>query len=119
MNKGLVFALALMAASASTTFTSTAPARADDMMKSDAMKIDCTQAESQMSDAMKGSSPTMTGDVDKDFMMIAMDREKGSMTIMRIEAQCGKDPKTKAFAAKQAAAEEQRMALFRNQGMSQ
>jgi uncharacterized protein (DUF305 family) len=93
-----------------------APAKAADAM----MKMDCSKAGSMMSDASKmGSSATMTGDQDKDFMVIMMDHEKGTMMMMKIEAQCGKDPKMKAMAQKSMAQEQERMALFRNMHTSQ
>lgn len=115
MNKALVFALTLATATATASLSSTAPAQAADPMA----KMDCTQAGSMMSDAAKGSSPTMTGDVDKDFMMIVMDHEKGTAMLMKIEAACGKDPKMKAMAAKQSTDSDARMQMFRNQNMSQ
>jgi uncharacterized protein (DUF305 family) len=73
-----------------------------------------------MSDASKmGGSATMSGDQDKDFMAIMMDHEKGTMMLMKVEAACGKDPKVKAMAAKEEAASEARMQMFRNQNSSQ
>lgn len=115
MKKAFVFAIALAAVTASASSVATRPAVAADAME----KIDCTQAGSMMTDAAKGSGPAMTGDIDKDFMMIVMDHEKGTAMIMKIEAQCGKDPKMKAMAAKQASDADARMAMFRNQNMSQ
>jgi hypothetical protein len=115
MKNALVFADALTALTASATGFASRPAVAADAM----MKMDCTQAESMMTDAAKGSGPAMTGDLDKDFMLIVMDHEKGTAMIMKIEAQCGKDPKMKAMAAKQAQDADARMSLFRNQNMSQ
>jgi uncharacterized protein (DUF305 family) len=117
MLKSLVFALGLSTIAAS-SFITTAPATADDKMA--ATKMDCTQAGSMMSDAAKmGSTTTATGDVDKDFMAMAMEHEKGTNMMMKVEAACGKDPKMKAMAAKAAADSDARMLMFRNQGTSQ
>ncbi len=117
MNKALVLALTLAAATAALSAPATSPARAADSME----KIDCTTAEAQFTDTVKNhvTADTLSGDVDKDFMMLAMDNEKATQRIMKIEAQCGKDPKMKAMAAKQSVDEDARMAMFRNQNMSQ
>jgi len=115
MNKAFVCALALAAATVSVSALAPRPAAAADAMA----KIDCTQAETMFTDAAKGSGPALTGDVDKDFMLIVMDHEKGTAMIMKVEAACGKDPKMKSMAAKQAADADARMAMFRNQNMSQ
>ncbi len=48
-----------------------------------------------------------------------MDREKGTNMLLKIESQCGKDEKMKAMAMKELSASDARMAMFRNQGMSQ
>jgi uncharacterized protein (DUF305 family) len=91
------------------------PAGADDAMS----KMDCSKAESMMGDAAKmGTTDTMSGDVDKDFMVVMMDHEKGTMMMMKIEAACGKNPKEKAMAQKGLTDEEARMQLFRKQGTS-
>jgi hypothetical protein len=117
MLKSLLFALSLSAITASSIVCS-APASADD--KAMATKMDCSQAGSMMSDAAKmGTSTTMSGDVDKDFMAVAMDHEKGTNMLMKVEAACGKDPKMKAMAAKAVTDSDARMAMFRNQNMSQ
>ncbi len=93
-----------------------APAGADDAMMA---KMDCSKAGSMMSDAAKmGTADTMTGNVDKDFMVVMMDHEKGTMMMMKIEAACGKNPKEKAMAQKGLTDEEARMQLFRKQGTS-
>ncbi len=115
MKKAFVFAIAFAAVTASVCAVAPRPAAAADPM----MKIDCSQAGPMMSDAMKGSSPAMTGDIDKDFMVVVMDREKGTAMIMKIEAECGKDPKMKSMAAKQSTDADARMAMFRNMNMSQ
>jgi hypothetical protein len=117
MNKALVLTLTLAAATAALSAPATAPARAADSME----KIDCSQAEAMFTDAAKShvAADTMSGDIDKDFMMLAMDNEKATQKIMKIEAQCGKDPKMKAMAAKESTDSDARMALFRNQNMSQ
>jgi hypothetical protein len=99
-------------------------ASADDKMGGDKMmmtKVDCTQAGSMMSSAAKmGSAPAMmSGDTDKDFMSMMMDREKGTNMLLKIESQCGKDEKMTAMAMKELSASDARMAMFRNQGMSQ
>jgi len=115
MSKSFVFALGLCTIAGSSLVLSV-PAKADDSM----MKVDCSKAGSMMSDASKmGSSATMTGDQDKDYMVIMMDHEKGTMMLMQVEAQCGKDPKVKAMAQKEIAQEQERMALFRNMNTSQ
>jgi len=115
MLKSLAIALGLCTFAGSSLITS-APASADDAM----MKMDCSKAGSMMSDAAKmGSSAAMTGDQDKDYMMVMMDHEKGTMMLMKVEAACGKDHKMKAQAAKDLAAETERMQMFRNQGTSQ
>ncbi len=115
MLKSLAIALGLCTFAGSSLITS-APASADDAM----MKMDCSKAGSMMSDAAKmGSSTAMTGDQDKDYMVVMMDHEKGTMMLMKVEAACGKDPKMKAQAAKDLAAETERMQMFRNQGTSQ
>ncbi len=117
MTKALVLSLTLATAA---SLSGIASAQSNDsMMKSDAMKPDCTQAGTMMSTAAKGTAMTSTGDVDKDFAAMMMDREKGSMMLLKIEAACGKDPKTKAMAAKEAAAADSRMQMFRNLSMSQ
>jgi hypothetical protein len=115
MKKAFVFAIGLAAVMASGSALATRPATAADAMAA----MDCTQAEAMFTDAVKSHVGEMTGDVDKDFTMIVMDHEKATNTIMKIEAQCGKDPKMKAMAAKQAADSDARMAMFRNQNMSQ
>ncbi len=116
MFQRLVCALTLTALTAASVCTS-APAGAADAMMA---KMDCTKAGSMMSDASKmGTMASMSGDTDKDFMALAMEREKGTNMLMKVEAACGKDPKTKAMAAKAAADSDARMAMFRNQGMSQ
>jgi hypothetical protein len=116
MLKSLVFALGLTAMATSSLVTS-APASADDKM---ATKIDCTQAGSMMTDAAKmGSSTAMTGDVDKDFMATAMEHEKGTNMMMKIEAACGKDPKMKSMAEKAVSDSDARMQMFRNMNTSQ
>jgi hypothetical protein len=116
MKKAFVFAIALAAATASASALAPRQATAADEPM---MTIDCSKAEDMMTGAAKGSGPAMTGDLDKDFMLIVMDHEKGTAMIMKIEAQCGKDPKMKAMAQKQAQDADARMALFRNQNMSQ
>lgn len=99
MKKALVFAIALAAATASASSLASRPAvAADDAMA----KMDCSKASSMMADADKGSPLEQSGEVDKDFMAIVMNREKGTMMIMKIEAMCGKNAKMKAMAAKQA-----------------
>jgi len=116
MFKPFLFALGISALTASSLLTAV-PAGADDMAMS---KMDCSKAGSMMSDAAKmGSSATMTGDQDKDFVAIMMDHEKGTMMMMKVEAACGKDPKVKAVAQKGLVDEEQRMAIFRNMNTSQ
>jgi len=114
MRNAFIFSLALTLMSAG---IATAPATAaDDMM----MKIDCTKAGSLLSDATKmGTTSALSGDTDKDFMAIAMEREKGTNQLMKVEAACGKDAKMKAMAAKEASDPDARLAMFRNQGMSQ
>jgi uncharacterized protein (DUF305 family) len=115
MLKSLVIALGLCTFAGSSLVLS-APARADDA----AMKVDCSKAGSMMSDASKmGSSATMTGDQDKDFMVIMMDHEKGTMMMMQVEAACGKDPKMKAMAQKGITDQQARMQMFRNMNTSQ
>ncbi len=117
MLKTLAFALSLSAMALSTAVTS-APAAADDKMMM--TKMDCTQAGSMMSDAAKmGTTAMMSGNVDKDFMAMAMEREKGTNMLMKVEASCGTDPKLKAMAAKAMADSDARMAMFRNLGTSQ
>jgi uncharacterized protein (DUF305 family) len=116
MLKSLVVALGLCTFAGSSLALG-APARAAD---DDMTKVDCSKAGSMMSDASKmGSTATMTGDQDKDFMAVMMDHEKGTMVMMRVEAQCGKDPKMKAMAQKGITDETTRMALFRNMNTSQ
>jgi phosphodiesterase/alkaline phosphatase D-like protein len=115
MPKALVFVLALSSTIAASSLLTSGPAGARD----DMAKMDCTQAEAMFTDAVKSHVGAMTGDVDKDFAMIVMDHEKATSTIMKVEAQCGKDPKMKAMAAKQEADADARMTMFRNQGMSQ
>ena len=117
MHKPFLLALGLSTLTVSALLTGTPAGAADD----DAMmKMDCTKAGSMMSDAAKmGSSATMTGDQDKDFVAIMMDHEKGTMMMMKVEAACGKDPKVKAVAQKGLVDEEQRMAIFRNMNTSQ
>jgi uncharacterized protein (DUF305 family) len=116
MLKSFVFALGLCTFAGSSLVLSAPAKAADDSM----MKMDCSKAGSMMSDASKmGSTATMTGDQDKDFMVIMMDHEKGTMMMMQVEAQCGKDPKTKAMAQKSIAQEQERMQMFRNMNTSQ
>lgn len=116
MTKALAFALALGAMTSWATVSASAPAAAADAM----MKMDCTQAGAMMSDAAKmGTTTAMTGDVDKDFMAMAMDHEKGTNMMMKVEAACGKDPKMKALAQKSLSDSDARMQMFRNQNMSQ
>src|SRR5450755_3872515 len=114
MLKSLVIALGLCTFAGSSLVLST-PAKADDAM----MKVDCSKAGSMMSDASKmGSTAAMTGDQDKDFMVIMMDHEKGTMMMMQVEAACGKDPKMKAMAQKGIADQQARMQMFRNMNTS-
>jgi uncharacterized protein (DUF305 family) len=116
MLKALVFALGLSTIAASSLLTSAPAGARDDAMT----KIDCSKAGSMMSDAAKmGTTTAITGDVDKDFMAMAMDHEKGTMMLMKVEAACGKDPKMKAMAAKGIESEEERMRMFRNMNSSQ
>jgi hypothetical protein len=118
MRKAFLFALALTTIASSSVCTSSSAGAADDKMMMS--KIDCSQAATMMTGAANmGGAPTMTGDVDKDFTTIAMAREKGTNMLMKVEAQCGKDPKMKAMAQKFADDSDARMALFRNEGMSQ
>lgn len=122
MFKALVCTLGLSMVAAVSLATPVPAGAADDtMMKSDAMmKMDCSKAGSMMSDAAKmGSTTAMSGDIDKDFMAMAMDHEKGTNMMMKVEAACGKDPKMKAMAAKAVTDSDARMAMFRNQSMSQ
>jgi uncharacterized protein (DUF305 family) len=107
MKKAFVLAIALAAATAGASAIAPRAATAADAPD---MTIDCSKADSMMSDASKGTGPAMTGDLDKDFMLIVMDHEKGTAMIMKIEAQCGKDPKMKAMAQKQAQDADARMA---------
>jgi len=97
------------------SFLTSAPAgAADDPLE------DCSKAGSMMSDASKmGSSETITGDQDKDFSAIMMDREKGSMMLLRVEVKCGTNVTEKALAQKLLAQEQQRIELFRNVATSQ
>ena len=116
MLKSLVMALSLCTFAGSSLVASLPAGAADDAM----MSIDCSKAGSMMSDASKmGSTATMTGDQDKDYLAIMMDHEKGTMMMMHIEASCGKDPKMKAMAEKGIAEEQQRMQMFRNMNSSQ
>jgi hypothetical protein len=116
MLKSLVFALGLSALTGSSLLMSAPAVARDDM----AMKMDCSKAGSMMADAAKmGSSTMMSGDTDKDFMAVAMEREKGTNMLMHVEAACGTDPKMKAMAAKAAVDSDERMALFRKQSTSQ
>jgi|ERR1035438_3596425 uncharacterized protein (DUF305 family) len=116
MLKSLVVALGLCTFAGSSLVLSTPAKAADDAMT----KMDCSKAGSMMSDASKmGSAATMTGDQDKDFMVIMMDHEKGTAMLFKVEATCGKDPKMKAMAAKESTDEDRRMQMFRNQGTSQ
>jgi hypothetical protein len=115
MKKAFVLAIAFAAITASTSVVATRPATAADA----SAPMDCSQAEAMFTDAVKSHVASLTGDVDKDFAAIVVDHEKATGTIMKIEAQCGKDPKMKAMAAKEASDSDARMALFRNQNMSQ
>jgi uncharacterized protein (DUF305 family) len=94
-----------------------APAAADDT----AMKMmDCSKAGSMMSDAAKmGSMTASTGNVDKDFVAMSMEHEKGTNMMLHVEAACGTDPKLKAMAAKAAADSDARLQMFRNMNSSQ
>lgn len=114
MLKAFFIAVGVSTLTATSVLTA-APASADDMMS----KMDCTKAGSMMADAAKmGTTATMSGDVDKDFMVVMMDHEKGTMMMMKIEASCGKNPKEKAMAEQGLTDEEARMQLFRKQGTS-
>jgi hypothetical protein len=116
MLKSFIFALGLCTFAGSSLVASVPAGAADDAM----MKMDCSKAGSMMSDASKmGSSAAMTGDQDKDFMVIMMDHEKGTAMLFKVEAACGKDPKMKAMAAKEETNSEARMQMFRNQNSSQ
>jgi len=112
--KPFIFALSLLAFTVpSLMWGAAADAQSD-------TATDCDAAHSLMSEASKmGSSETLTGDQDKDFMLIMMDHEKGTMMMMRVEAACGRNPNEKALAQKPLAEEQQRMELFRNTNSSQ
>lgn len=56
----------------------------------------------------------MTGDVDKDFAALMVIDEKVGKRIDQIEAQCGKDTKMQARAAKGSDDTQLRMGEFRN-----
>lgn len=96
------------------------PASPDAMMSPGMMQsVDCSKAGDMMSQASKmDAGAAMTGDVDKDFMAMAMMHEKGMMMMQNVEMQCGKDPKIKAAAAKGMRDSQMRLQMFRNEGQS-
>ena len=112
--------LGLMAAALSVTVLGTAASAQPAMMSPEpAMTVDCTKAGDMMSQAGKmDSGMTMTGDVDKDFMAMAMMHEKGMMMMQQVEVQCGKDPKVKAAATKSMHDSQMRLQMFHDQGQS-
>ena len=67
------------------------------------MKMDCKSASTMMATmtpppmAMKPSMP-----LDKEFMNLMVAHDKMAMSMAKMESQCGKDPKTRAMAAKMA-----------------
>jgi uncharacterized protein (DUF305 family) len=81
---------------------------------------DCTQAEALLEKAVTVKIPALlTGNVDKDFVVIMMAHDRVGQRISEIEAKCGKDPKLESMAAKDASDALVRMDEFRNLGTSQ
>jgi uncharacterized protein (DUF305 family) len=56
----------------------------------------------------------LTGDVDKDFVLLMQAYQQTGVNVARIEAQGGKDPKMKELAARIIAAEERELAQFKD-----
>ena len=122
MRKTLVGGLGALAACLSLAICETTPASAQAMASPAPMApmtIDCSKAGDMMMQAGKmNSSAAMTGDVDKDFVVVGMNQEKGMMMMMQVEMACGKDPKVKAAAAKSMHESEMRLQMFHDQGQS-
>ena len=72
-------------------------ARAADTM----MKMDCKSASTMMA-TMTPPPMAMKPTVDKEFMNMMVVHDKMAMQMAKVESQCGKDPKTRAMAAKMA-----------------
>jgi uncharacterized protein (DUF305 family) len=85
----LSFGLALVSACA--------PAAADEAAM--APSVDCSKASSMMMAPESSASMTSSGDVDKDFARMMMAHSKAAMALAHIEMACGKDAKTRKFAA--------------------
>jgi uncharacterized protein (DUF305 family) len=94
-----VLGLAMAVAAVGSLSAPRAATAADSMM----MKMDCKSAGSMMATmtpppmAMKPSMP-----LDKEFMSMMVAHDKMAMSMAKMESQCGKDPKTRAMAAKMA-----------------
>ena len=65
------------------------------------MKMDCKFASTMMA-TMKPPPMAMKPTVDKEFMNMMVVHDKMAMQMAKVESQCGKDPKTRAMAAKMA-----------------
>ena len=91
-----VLGLAMAVAAVGSLSVPRAATAADSMMK-----MDCKSAGSMMA-TMTPPPMAMKPTVDKEFMNMMVVHDKMAMQMAKVESQCGKDPKTRAMAAKMA-----------------
>ena len=91
-----VLGLAMAVAAVGSLSVPRAATAADSMMK-----MDCKSASTMMA-TMTPPPMAMKPTVDKEFMNMMVAHDKMAMSMAKMESQCGKDPKTRAMAAKMA-----------------
>ncbi len=108
MLKCCLVALSLSALAASSLLAGKPASAMEDAMMSP--KMDCAKAPEMLSNAEKmGYTTAYTGEIDRIVLPMVMDREKSMNMMLKVEADCGKDPKMKAMAAKALIQSDERM----------
>jgi phosphosulfolactate synthase (CoM biosynthesis protein A) len=110
----------LIALSVSTLAASSLAAGAPALAREDSMmmaKMDCAKAPEMLNSAQKmgynaASFGSGVGPIDRIELPSIIDREKGTGMMYKVEAECGKDPKMKAMAAKMAAESDARVKML-------
>ncbi len=118
MNKSAYGGLGAIAVCFSMALFQAGPASAQAMSPAPMMAVDCSKAGDMMMQSNKMDSPAMTGDVDKDYMAMAMAHQKSMMMLMHVEMSCGKNEALKKEAAKSMREADERLEMFRNQSQS-
>ena len=89
------------------------------MPNATAMSMDCGEGKAMMLKAHSAAqgTPTMSGDVDKDFAAMEIQASKAQVMMANIEMTCGKTAAEKASAAKLLQESQERLQLLLQQGL--